>query len=295
MSRRFALVAVVASLVGGLGVMLAPGTARADLVPVCGNLDFSGHEMCKVETMGGCTAQCTPVNVDLSCAASFEAMCSGMCNASLDVNCQAMCDTTCMESCSGNPGSFDCSGSCNADCSGHCQSDCSSNANQSQCEASCKATCGADCNVKCQAVPPMASCSAECMGSCGGSCTAQANINCQVNCQASLYANCEATVTGGCMAQCSQPSGALFCNGEFVNTNSVNDCINQLKALFPTIYVDASASGDCTGNTCMGQAQGSIKCGIAAAGEPAMSGGFFAAGLGFAGIALGRRLRRKAR
>jgi hypothetical protein len=294
MSRRFALVAVVASLVG-LGVMLAPGSAQADQVSVCGNLDFSGNEHCTLETSGGCTAQCTPVNFQASCDVNLEkVMCSGGCTAMVDVNCESSCSGGCTGSCMADPGHFDCEGSCDADCSAHCTGQCASDANQSQCEGSCKASCGVRCNENCTGVPPMAACDVSCMASCKGSCTAQANFGCDIKCQADGAVNCEAMLQGGCTAQCQTPQGALFCDGQWVNTQSVNDCINQLKSLF-NITVTGSASGNCADNSCMGQAQGSVKCGIAAAGEPAMSGGFFAAGLGFAGIALGRRLRRKAR
>ncbi len=295
MPRRFGLLTVVASLVGVSLVALTPETARADIASACGNLDFSGNEMCTVETSGGCMAQCTPVSFEASCAVSLEANCTGSCNASVDVSCEANCSGGCMANCTGHPGMFDCEGTCSADCNGHCMGECMTNGNVSECEASCQASCGARCQANCMGVPPSVDCNAGCTASCKGSCTAQANFGCDIMCTESGYANCEASLMGGCTAQCSQPSGALFCNGQWVNTQSVQDCVNQLKSLFPNIMVQGSASGMCANGMCNGQAQGSVSCDVATPGEPAVPAGLFAGGAGFAALAFVRRRRRNGR
>jgi hypothetical protein len=113
-------------------------------------------------------------------------------------------------------------------------------------------------------------------------------------CSEKGYAMCEANYSGGCNVMCSNPMGSLNCDGQWVNTQNIQMCIDSLKAVLH-IEVSGSASGSCADNSCMGQAQGSIKCGVAAPGEPAVPAGLFAGGIGFVGLAFARRLRRKSR
>ncbi len=279
-------------LATGALVVSAPGVARADLLSSCGNIDVQANASCKLETSGGCSADCTPVHFEAACAAQLEVMCSGQCTASADVNCTASCSGNCEASCNAQPGTFDCEGSCEADCSGSCQGACQSNGNQSQCEATCKGRCGADCHGHCSATPPSATCQARCQASCSGSCTAKANVSCDVDCQANGYANCEAMLTGGCQAQCTEPKGALFCDGQYVDTgNNLQQCLDDLKSVL-NITVEGSASGNCSGSQCSGEAQGSVKaCSAASGGKPG-PGGLFLAGLGAVVAAVVRRRKR---
>jgi hypothetical protein len=286
MFRRSSLFAAVAAGIVGAFVVFSPGTASATVVSACGNIDFSGTETCTIETQGGCTAQCTPVNVDIQCSAQLEASCSGGCTGSIDANCTATCESSCQGGCTG--GSFSCEGSCSADCETHCSGDCSSNSNSAQCEASCKSTCGAQCQGSCSAQPPQCT-PVTCQAACQGSCQAQANLSCQIDCQAKGYANCESTVTGGCQAQCSQPSGALFCNGQFVDVSDLQSCEDALAAAF---NIHVSASGSCSGNTCQGKA--AVSCGQIAPGDvPPLSP--LLIGVGLAASAVGVARRRRAR
>jgi hypothetical protein len=107
------------------------------------------------------------------------------------------------------------------------------------------------------------------------------------------YANCEAMLTGGCQAQCSTPQGALFCDGQYVDTgNNLQQCITDLKNAL-NITVQASASGNCSGNQCTGMAQASASCSASGAGG-AQTGAasVLLAGMGFAFVAFARRARR---
>ena len=287
MFRRSSFFAAVAAGVVGAFVVFAPGTASATVISECGNIDFSGTETCTIETSGGCSAQCTPVNVDVQCSAQLEASCSGQCNVSIDASCTTSCESSCTGGCTA--GNFSCEGSCTGDCEASCSGSCSSNGNQSQCEASCKETCGAQCQASCSGSPP--SCSAvSCQAACTGSCQAQANMDCQVNCQASGYADCETNVTGGCNAQCSQPQGALFCNGQFVDVSDLQSCEAALAAAF---NINVTGSASCSGNTC--QAKATASCGQIAPGDmPPLSPMLI--GLGLAATAAGvARRRRSAR
>jgi hypothetical protein len=281
MFSRPSFFAVVAPAMLGALVAFSPATAHATVLSDCGNIDLSGNESCSFMTSGGCTSQCTPVNVDVSCAGQLETMCGGTCNGTIDTSCTSTCTSSCTATCMANPGSFSCSGSCEADCSGHCQSQCSSDANQDECTASCKETCGANCNTHCTSTAPSADCTDQCTASCTGSCQAQANFTCDISCQEMGYASCQSMVTGGCMTQCQQPQGALFCNGQFVNvdTSQLAACEEQLASEL-SINVNVSAS-----------ATGSASCGQIAPGAP-VAGSVFAVGLG---LGIAGAVRRRAR
>src|SRR5438045_2067395 len=107
-------------ILSALGVLLAAAEAHATTLDACGNIDISANANCKVLTSGGCTAQCTPINVDVACDAKLEVSCNGGCSVSADVMCTTNCSGTCMTQCNVNPGQFDCSAQCNAQCSADC-------------------------------------------------------------------------------------------------------------------------------------------------------------------------------
>jgi hypothetical protein len=71
----------------------------------------------------------------------------------------------------------------------------------------------------------------------------------------------------GCTADCGDPSGALFCDGNYVDHGgNLQSCIDAIKAALPSVTVDISAtsSGDssCSGSSCQasGQAEASASC-----------------------------------
>src|SRR5262249_1335858 len=110
--------------------VLVPHTAIADDNP-CGKFNFSaqGTLECHLETSGGCSALCTPLD--------FQAECSGECTASIDPQCAATCQGDCSAECTADPGSLDCEGRCEANCETDCKGQCSG----ASCEGNCKASC----------------------------------------------------------------------------------------------------------------------------------------------------------
>lgn len=274
-------------------VALVPRAAHAGL-EACNNIEVSADARCQVLTQGGCTAQCEPVNFDLQCSAKLEATCNGQCAAQADVSCTGSCQADCLGTCQANPGTLDCSANCKASCEADCSGKCSAQANQAECEASCKACCGGHCDAKCTGTPPSATCDAKCQASCSGSCEGKANIDCQVSCQAKGYADCTANLSGGCKAQCTQPSGALFCDGQYVDTgNNLQNCVDALNA-YLHVKVEASGTASCDGGEC--NAEGSAKATCAAApGDSPVTAGALLAGLGAIGLSMARRRRRSSR
>lgn len=249
--------------VAAAAVVFVPRFAHAGLES-CGNIEVRADAKCQVQTSGGCTAQCEPVNVQATCAAKLEAQCSGECTAQADVSCKGSCTADCQGKCTANPGSFDCKGSCTGSCDADCDSQCAGSASGGSASGSCKATCQANCSAKCDAqcsgTPPNATCEGKCAASCEGSCQAKASASCQIDCQGELRASCEAEVTGGCKARCSKPDGALFCDGQYVDTgDNLQKCVDALNAVLQ-IKVTSSASGQCSNGTCEGQAEAKATC-----------------------------------
>jgi len=277
-------------------VFAAPRVAHAGL-EACNNISVSADAHCEVAVQGGCDIQCMPIHFAAACSARLETTCDGQCNVDVDATCSASCETDCEAKCNVDPPKLDCNADCDARCTGDCQAQCSGEASGSEaeahCQASCKTCCSGHCDASCTSKPATADCTTKCQGSCQGSCKGRANIDCQVKCQSTGYASCETELTGGCKTQCQKPSGALFCDGDFVDTgDNLQNCVDALNA-YLHIKVQASGSASCTGNECQaeGKASASSSC-AAAPGDAPLSGAGLFAGLAFAGAAISRRRRR---
>jgi len=279
-------------------LLLAPKLAYAG-IEACGNIDVRANATCKVEVQGGCTAKCTPVSVQAACEGKLELECDAKCNVTAEASCTGSCNADCTGQCKANPGSFDCKASCTGSCTANCDAACEGQAGGGSASGSCKANCQANCNAKCEGecnvTPPSATCEAKCSASCKGSCEGKLNASCQAQCRGEFDPpKCQAEVKGGCEARCQTPEGALFCDGEFIDTgNNLKACGDALAALF-NIQVDYSASAECANGVCNAEASASASaCSTspdlshhAASFAPA------ALALGIAGASVARRKRR---
>jgi hypothetical protein len=242
-------------------------TARADL-SACGEVDVQANAQCVVVPPSAqCQTMCTPISVKAACSAQLAVDCDAQCSKLPSVDCYGSCEAGCVADCTVDPGKFECAVDCRADCSGHCAASCSAKSDKSGCMASCSGACSVGCDKQCNVQPPSATCDARCKASCQGSCKVDTNVDCQVDCQAKGYAKCEAEVTGGCKARCTSTKGALFCDGNFVDTgDKLQECVDALKAVLD-VKVTASSSGssDCAGGTCnaQGEAGVSSSCSVA--------------------------------
>ena len=258
----------IGKLLVGAAFALAPqllsGSAHAG-IEACNNIEISGSAQCEVVVEGGCVAKCTPVSFRAACSAELYASCDGSCKGSATVDCTASCKADCSAKCAVDPGKLDCRASCSANCGAKCDGYCGASANKAKCEASCS-----------------------------GSCDAQANFDCQVECQADGFAKCEADLQGGCEAQCTEPDGALFCDGQYIDArDQLRDCLNYLEGVLQ-IDVEgyASADAECRGNTCSAEAEAGVSCAASPAGAPAGSWGAFAGVAAGLGLLVARRRRR---
>jgi hypothetical protein len=165
--------------------------------------------------------------------------------------------------------------------------------------ASCSGACSVGCDNKCDVELPSATCDVECKAACEGSCDVQTNIDCQVDCQAKGYVDCQAEVTGGCMTRCEAQEGALFCDGQFVDTgDKLKECRAALEAILnATVRVEATASGDsgCDNGTCGAEGKASVSSDCTVAHVGSMSNRASRAGLfGVIGlVGLGFVVRRR--
>jgi hypothetical protein len=260
---RTKLLAGLAPLPVFFSLVLLPRLAHAG-IEACNNINIRAEAECKLETSGGCTAQCEPTRFEAACAGKLTASCDGQCTASADIECKGSCQSSCNTLCEINPGSFDCEGNCSASCDADCNARCSASAGDESasgaCKTSCSANCSAKCDAQCSGTPPSATCEGKCEASCEGSCRGKASAQCQIDCHARLEGGCKAELQGGCKARCEKPEGALFCDGQYVDTGDrLKECVDALKAVF-NIEVQGSASLGCSGNECSGEAEGSVSC-----------------------------------
>jgi MYXO-CTERM domain-containing protein len=263
---------LVASLLAMLPLALAAQVARAD--DPCGKFDFSdGKFDCKIQVEGGCSASCTPLK--------FEAGCTGGCTVSASTSCVDTCGTQCIQQC--DPQLLDCFAGCHAECDEPVKQQCLAKGSDTDCVEQATAQCDVHCNDSC-AVPP-SNCQEHCQSCCTGGCVTQVNFDCDYQCFADLQ--------GGCDVQCSEPSGALFCNGQYVFASDIDACITYLSN--QGIEVDVSARGqvECDISGCTGDGTSTV-CSVSSPGidSSGIGGlGLVAFGLAF-GVAAERRRRR---
>ncbi|HHH12241.1 MAG TPA: hypothetical protein ENK23_09255 [Sorangium sp.] len=218
----------VGQALAAAALLLSSASAVAQTAP-CGKFDFSDGDFdCKIQVKASCSAQCT--------ALSFEAGCTGSCTAKPDPNCVDPCGTSCIAEC--NPEKLDCFKGCHDECDAVVQAECEAKHPDQDCVEQAQAQCNVHCKDSCK-VPP-SNCQEHCESCCVGGCNTLQNFDCDFDCFASLE--------GSCTLQCDEPSGAIFCNGQYVGAEDVSECINWLAA--QGITVDASATATCGVDGC---------------------------------------------
>jgi len=261
---------LTAALALGTTLLIAE-TASATSLDSCGDffvdLTTGGELECTLEVSGGCETKCEPLAFEVSCAAGGQIECSG--------------------------GEFDCGFSCEAGCSSDCDAYCATDgAGVEHCSASCRAQCSASCDAHCNIEFP--DCETSCKAGCEGRCDAEINAGCNVDCSSDLYLECESAASGGCQTACESVDGALFCNGQWVNTDDVTSCADELIAYFD-IEITGYAEADCEGNTCTAEAGCTTSCATGSTDNADFSFGLMMMGFAGAGVAAARRVRRPRR
>jgi hypothetical protein len=258
--------------------LLASSTAFAITTPAeCGKFDFNENGLgCEVKVEGGCAAECRSIN--------FVAGCTGGCTLTATSSCTNNCGVSCIAQC--DPSKLDCVAGCHTECEQPFTADCKSKHPERDCVADAQASCTDYCRSQCQVQP--SNCTEHCDTCCSGACTSNANMDCDIQCYAKLE--------GGCKVACTQPTGGLFCNGQYVNASDVQSCINALVA--QGLEVNVSARGECTctlsGCDCGGDAQaGGLACAAAPSHDSPFAPIAIAVGMAAASISVARRRNRK--
>jgi MYXO-CTERM domain-containing protein len=304
MSFRLALsnstVPQFVTTLAALAALFVPSQASAGLES-CGNINVQAEAQCEA-VIEDCDLRCEPLAFRAACAGKLYVECGhAMCDADIQVDCTPDCEGECRVDCDEfDEGSLDCQGHCAGKCETDCSAKCKAHADancegdgceaeaQAECEASCASTCSGECEASCEATPPSADCDAKCEASCSGQCKAEANIDCQIECQVDRMGECQVEYQGGCEGDCSDPKGAIFCDGQYVDHgDNFQDCIDALNdVLTVSVQVSGSADADaeCTDDGCTAKedAKGSVSC--ASLPHPASSEawGWWLAALGFA-------------
>jgi hypothetical protein len=214
----------------------------------CGTV-VEGLSTCRIEPPGiTCDAKCTPLSAQTTCARQLFTECSPQCTVQVVSTEVQVCADSCVTQCNVNPGSFDCSATCGGKCTADCSAKCATSAGSASCTASCQASCSGYCDADCRAVFPSMTCQEKCQKSCHAVQVARVNMDCQLKCHTvERYTNCQTKISGGCKAQCQTIEGALFCNEQYVNTTTLQRCLDALNNL--AIIIDdwrkkiAEASG----------------------------------------------------
>lgn len=218
----------------------------------CGNFDFSGGVQCKVQVSASCSASCDAPKVVVACG--------GKCTATSTQTCTDTCGTTCIQQC--DPQLLDCFSGCHAECDQPAIALCQEKHPNEDCVVQGKAQCDGHCKANCKV--PDSSCQEHCTKCCNGSCQTQVNFDCDYKCMADVEVSCK--------AQCSKPTGGIFCNGQFVNATDVEACIGHLASKL-NIKVDVSArvsgSAGCKDGDCSAEGKGSANINIT---NPSSSG-----------------------
>ncbi|TKD12845.1 hypothetical protein [Polyangium fumosum] len=272
---------LVLSVLAFPALLLASSQALAITTPPeCGKFDFNKNGLgCEIRVEGGCEADCTSLR--------FTAGCEGGCTASASTSCTNNCGESCIAEC--DPSKLDCIQGCHDECEQPFIADCQANYPQRDCVTDAKASCTSRCRTQCQVQP--SNCIEHCDTCCTGACTANINMDCDLTCYAKLE--------GGCRVQCQEPTGALFCNDQYVFASDVKGCISALLEQGLQVDVSAQAQGECTitlgGADCAGSGEASGLGCSASPGQAespfAMTG--IALGLAAMGISASRRRNRK--
>lgn len=266
------------SLLSLPALLLASSSALAYTTPPeCGAFDFNENGLnCEVRVKASCSADCSSLN--------FTAGCDGGCMGTPIPGCTDPCGATCVAEC--DPAKLDCIQGCHTECEQPFIDNCKAMHPERDCATDAKASCTSYCRKSCEVMP--SGCLEHCDACCSGSCTSYANIECDISCYAKLE--------GSCKLHCDDPSGALFCNGQYVGASSVDACINALVAQGLQVNVQARGEVKCDLSGCDGTGNASVG-GFACSAAPIQDSPFAAVavalGIAGAGISAARRRGRK--
>lgn len=239
-----------------LTVSSVPGLAQADALESCGGVFVWGDAECQFVKERECEQRCEVVAVEQTCAAELYTACESRCTAESTSTCTEECEPVCTTECTATESNSEprnSKGLCRSDCARHCDEKCEGAEHQGRCRSACAHTCNKKCDERCRDDDQTETCEPKCVTACSGKCTATANTECQVDCQATSFERCETTRVEECRTECTETGGAIFCDGQFLKTTSLDACAKELSAkasinLDVQLDVDVDADVDVKGN-----------------------------------------------
>ncbi|MCP4601744.1 MAG: hypothetical protein GY847_14715 [Proteobacteria bacterium] len=243
-----------ATVEGDLSVNYTAPKCSADV-----NVAVEAQASC--EAQAGCTAECDPGELSVTCSGKCEGSCEGKCDSptppqcSVEVDVSGRCEGSCSGNCEVRSPSFACEGTCSGSCT-------------IEGAATCGGTCSGTCNGGCT-VEISGGCDGTCTGKCDGqSIDGQCDGQCEGTCTTDITAECTGTCEGSCSESCTVNGTAECtgtCNGVCEFTPAEGNCEGSCKG---ECHIDANVDGTCEGGSpprCEGRCEGT--CSAECAGE----------------------------
>jgi MYXO-CTERM domain-containing protein len=222
------------SFVSIAALWLSAATPAHAELKACGDVFLTAEASCEYRPKQECMTSCKTEAVETSCVAKIYNSCQSNCTASASTECTSGCTETCTNDCTARVADkepADCMELCVGDCKDDCGSECGSGSHHA-CGGCCSHNCDEKCEKQCKDKPPevmtMEECMPTCTTACSGSCTAKATSMCQIDCQTNVYNDCETEMVKTCETKCEDRGGAIFCDGQFLNSADVDDCAAEL-------------------------------------------------------------------
>jgi hypothetical protein len=115
-----------------------------------------------------------------------------------------------------------------------------------------------ECTQQCEPVNMTRVCTTKCSGGCNKSATTTCKGGCETECTEQLK--------GACNTKCTTTEGALFCDGQFIDTGStIKDCVTEIEGQ-GTVVVDKGGDAICSSSRTASTYLAMVLAGLATAG-----------------------------
>ncbi len=294
MNVRLSSLLTATALLGALSFV--PSRAHAAALDKCGGIFLTAASACEFKPVQDCMTTCSTTSVEQTCAQQTYTTCSSGCTVTDTTSCTKTHSDSCAQECDSiaSQSSHDV---CTSECTNNCTSDAVSKGEFGADQGKCGEACGHDCDAQCDScstTDQSTDCMTKCMSITTSECNEEVNRDCVLDCQTTNFESCQTTTVNTCNTSCTDKGGAIFCDGQFVDAENLQDCADQLASEFSfnidvTAHVNVSGDGTVTTTNSDGS-KTTTKCSYS--GAPVSSNGMLIAGLGAVAFAVARRRRR---
>jgi MYXO-CTERM domain-containing protein len=231
------------------GLSLLPGTAHAKALDKCGGIFLTASSACEFKPIQDCMTTCSTTSVEQVCAQKTFTMCSSMCTVSDTTMCTQTHTDSCMKECD----SISTKSShevCTSECTDGCTNDAVGkhdfDGDQDKCHKNCDHDCNSHCD-SCSTSDQSTDCMTKCTSIIQNECTEEVNRDCTLSCQTDNFTSCQTDTVNTCNTTCTDKGGAIFCDGQFLSADNLQDCADQLAAEF-SFNIDVTVHATVNGN-----------------------------------------------